>query len=335
MNMQEEKKPKKIKLRFWHYFTLTMFVAMFAAAMFSIFTPKIKKVAIKNEAIITNYDKSKTTFKKITFSGQEIILPETFGVFKATPSNSSAEILANQIISKNQMVSHQSIPNYWTSETTELAKSDYENSYTFIEKDTEQESDLKIIKDEAIKTCSNFYSKYNVDLKLVPQKNSVTYIGKGSGFEQNKVEEKDAYYAQIPLTYEVNGYPVFYENSKEYPFFCKVDNNYNLERVVFKNFFYNFDLTEQLAPITIEQAVNNIKNGTASIINAESQIAYIIDLNWIDEADLYSVEIDYRYDSVLKIVYPFYKFKARLTNSSGINIQAEIITPAIATAKDK
>lgn len=333
--MQEKSTHKQPKLKFWHYFVITMVIAMTAAIMFSIFTPKTKKIAIKNEAIITNYDKSKTTFKKISFSGQKIILPESFSVFKIAPSNSSADTLANQVINKNKMTSHPSIPNYWTSETAELSKSDYENNYTFIETTEGQKSDIKIIKDEAVKACSNFYSKYSVDLKLIPQENSIVYLSQGSGFEQNEVLEKDAYSVQIPLTYEVNGYPVFYENSKDYPFFCKIDNNYRLEKVVFKNFFYNFELTDQLASINIEQAIDNIKDGTASIISAESQIAHIVDLNWIDEADLYSVEIDYRYDDVLKIVYPFYKFKAKLTNSGGINIQAIIITPAIAAAKDK
>lgn len=333
--MQEKQTHRQPRLKFWHYFVIIMIVAMTAAIMFSIFTPKTKKVAIKNETMITNYDKSKTTFKKIAFSGKQIALPESFSIFKIAPSNSSADTLANQIINKNKMTVHPSIPNYWTSETAELAKSDYENNYTFIETSEEQTSDIKIIKAEAVKACSNFYSKYSVDLKLIPQEDSIVYLSQGSGFEQNEVLEKDAYSAQIPLTYEVNGYPVFYESNKDYPFFCKIDNNYRLEKVVFKNFFYNFELTDQLASISIEQAIDNIKDGTASIISAESQIAHIVDLNWIDEADLYSVEIDYRYDDVLKIVYPFYKFRAKLTNSGGINIQAIIITPAIAAAKDK
>jgi len=47
---------------------------------------------------------------------------------------------------------------------------------------------------------------------------------------------------------------------------------------------------------------------------------------------LYSVSIEYRYDEELKIAYPFYKFKAKLINSAGINIEAVIITPAVETA---
>jgi hypothetical protein len=50
---------------------------------------------------------------------------------------------------------------------------------------------------------------------------------------------------------------------------------------------------------------------------------------------LYAVEIEYRYDSELKIAYPFYKFSAKLTNSAGINIEAKIITPAVASAAQK
>lgn len=328
-----DSKRHQLKLRFWHYLVIFVLLTLAASAIFKVITPKAKTVAVKNETITSNYDKTKSTFKKIFFSGNKIAAPDIFNVFSLILSNSSADLLANQIINKNNLVVHETIPNYWSSENAELIKSTYESNYTFVNIINQQENDLKIIQDEAIKTCLNFYSKHNVNLKLVPQTGSIVYLSKGT--EQSKVEAKDAYSMQIPLTYELDGYPVYYQNEKDYPFFCKIDNNYNIRKVVFKDFFSNFEIIDQMSPISIDQAINNIKNGTASIISAESQVAYIVDLNWINEADLYSVEIDYRYDDVLKIVYPFYKFKAKLTNSAGINIQAEIITPAIATAKDK
>lgn len=321
------------RLGFWHYLLIFVAIALTTSIVLGIITPEDKTVALKNEVVISNYDKSKSTFKKISFSGQEITLPETFAIYRATQSNSSAETLANQIINASNLVLHQNIVNYWVGENSELVKSDSEQNYTFAETMASQDNDVKIIKSHAVQTCLNFYNKYNTGLKLAVQENSIGYFDDDE--EQSEVAEQDAYVLQIPLTYELDGYPVFYENEQDYPFFCKIDNTYNLRRVVFKDFFYNFETIDQMPPISIDQAINNIKNGVASIVGAESQVTYIIDLNKINEADLYSVKIDYRYDSVLKIVYPFYKFNGKLTTDEDNNIQAIIITPAVATAIEK
>lgn len=328
-----QNKTLHLKLSFWHYFLVFVAIALTISAILKVITPKTKTVALQNETIVSNYDKTKSTFKKIFFSGTPPTLPESFNLFRLIPSNSSAELLASQIINRNNLMADANIPNYWISSNTFLTKSNYEKNYTFTEVLDDRDSDVKIIRDEAIRTCTNFYSKYSIDLKLVPQEKALIFLSKG--FEQVEVDEKDAYSIQIPLTYELDGYKVFYESDRDYPFFCKIDNKYNLDRVVFKDFFYNFEAVDQMPPISIDQAIASIKSGTVSIISAQSKIADIIDLNWINEADLYSVQIEYRYDDALKIVYPFYRFQARLTNAGGLNIEAELITPAIASATEK
>ena len=333
--MQNKGKTNQPALKFSHYLIMGTVIALIISALFKILTPKEKTLSLSNEAFTSNYNESISTFKKISFSGQEIFIPKTFTIYKVAPGNSSAERLAEQIINQNKLAVHQSISLYWVGVEFELKQSQLEQNYTLARIIDGQEKDIKIVKQEAIDACLNFYTKYNTGLKLTAQEDAILYFDKETGFQQNITEEKLAYSAQIPLTYELEGYPVFYQNENDYPFFCIVNNDYNLRKVIFKDFFYNFEAVDQLASISINQAINNIKNGTASIVSAESQIAYIIDLDLINEADLYSVAIEYRYDSELKIAYPFYKFQAKLTNSAGINIQAEIITPAVANAVEK
>jgi hypothetical protein len=324
---------QRVKLKFWQYLLILSVTALVVSAVLKIITPQGAEVVIKNEVFVKNIDKTESTFKKVVFSGERINIPESFNLYKISQTNISADLLANQIINQNSLIKDERVDNYWVGKNSALSKSLYENNFTYSEILNAQDNDVLIIKEEAVKSCLNFYSKHALDLGLIPQEDAIIFLSKG--LEQEYVEEKDAYYAQIYLSYELDGFPVFYQNEAEYPFFCKIDNNYNLERVVFKNFFYGFEIVESLSPLSIDQAISNIKKGTVSIISAESQITHIIDLNWINEADLYSVEIEYRYDDELKIAYPFYRFEGRLTNSAGINIQATLITPAVATAKSE
>lgn len=323
----------KIKFRFWSVIGVLVFVALLLSVVFKILTPIEKKVVI-NSFAVNNYDTSKSTFKKINYSGPDIIIPEALNIYKSSNDLGLAEELTSRLIADYQLVAHESIENYWLGENYSLAKNSHEHFYTFSSGLKNNGNDeLQIISEAAIETCQNFYKKYNILLPLVPQKNDLIYLN--SGFEQSVVSAQKATFLQIPLTYELDGYKVFYENQNDYPFFCRVDNFYNLERVVFHDFFQEFSITNKLSSLSLDQAIKNIKNGTASIIDAQSKIVSVIDLNWINEADLYAVEIEYRYDSELKIAYPFFKFSAKLTNSAGINIEAKIITPAVASAEEK
>lgn len=328
--MSEPNKSPKKKINFLLLIAFLALGVLLLATVLKIITPTEEKI-VANDFTINNYDDTQSTFKKINFSGVDISIPAAFNIYQAKNSPGLADELANKLIIEYQLVADPNIKNYWLSDNHALAKSSYEHNYTFRSGDkNEGVAELAIITNSAIEICQNFYSKYNILVPLVAQKDSIIYLD--SGFEQNIVKINKATFAQIPLTYELDGYKVFYENRNDYPFFCRVDNFYNLERVNFRDFFQEFETSKQLSSISINQAVNNIKKGNASIIDASSEIATVVDLNWINEADLYSVEIEYRYDNELKIAYPFYKFQAKLTNSAGINIQAEIITPAVASA---
>lgn len=332
-NKKQVKKTAQIKLGFWHYLTIAATIALIVSSILKLITPRQEELSLNNQVFLENHNKTKSSFKKISYSGPDISLPENFSVFQARPSNVAAEILAGKILNDKSMQLHPEIANYWLGENTQLVKSNYENNYTFVEIINKGNEEVYVVEDMAIQTCLNFYKKYQSEILLNVQKKDIIYLNNSE--EQSLTEKETAHVMQIPLTYELEGYPVYYEGEEDYPFFCKIDNNYNLSRVVFKNFFYNFESIFKMPPISVDMAISNIKKGVVSIIDAESQIVDNIDLNWINEAELYSVEIEYRYDDILKIVYPFYRFEGTLTNSAGINIQAALITPAVATAIEK
>lgn len=325
---------KKINLKNLNFTQLVVgitIIALLIAAVLRVITPQEERV-VSSEFVTENYDGSQSSFKKVVFSGIPTTTPEQLNVYSAINSSGLADQLALVLINEHQMVADPQIPDYWLGEKFALTKSSYDQNYVLNGVHEPNENDLPIILTEAIAVCQNFYSKYNINVPLIPREDAVSYFNNSD--EQGFVSPNEATYLHIPLTYELDGYPVFYQNKNSYPFFCRVDNFYELKRAAFRDFFQEFRLVGQFKPLSIDQAVKNIEKGNASVISAQSQIAPIIDLDWIEEADLYRVEIDYRYDEKLKIAYPFYKFSAKLTNSGGINIEAIIITPAIKTAKE-
>lgn len=307
-------------------------VSLLISAILILITPQ-KETIVQNNFVNNNYNQTQTTYKKIDFSGQKIFVPEFFTIFQAKATLNLEDELANKIIREYQLEKDEKMGNYWIKDENFLIKNVFENRWSFDIGSKNESAFVPIVIEEAISQCANFYKKYNLDLSLIAQKNSILYLG--GTLEQRETDQKDAVYLQIPFTYELNGFSVFYENENNYPFFCKIDHNYEVRKIVFKDSYQVFEPAREISSLSLDQAVKNIKNGVGSIIDAQSKIANVIDLNWIIEADLYAVEIEYRYDSELKIAYPFYKFSAKLTNSAGINIEAKIITPAVASAAQK
>ncbi len=331
MNQSQKNKVKK-EIKVIPLLVVFVVFALLISAILTIITPQQEKV-IQTDFVVNNYDQSKSTFKKISFSGEEISLPEKMKIYKINGTLDLSSELAQKMIDEYKLENVGSLENYWAKGAYILNKNTYENRYAFDLDTSQATNQVQMIPSEAIKSCLNFYSKYSVNLILIAQKDHLVFLSGRS--EQTETELARANYIQVPLSYQLDGYPVFYQNENSYPFFCKINNNYQVERVVFKDFFYNFAPIKDLPTISLDQAVRNIKNGKASIIDAKSQLVEVIDLNWINEADLYDVSVDYRLDESLKIVYPFYKFQAKLTNAAGINIQAQIITPAVNTALEK
>lgn len=325
-------KNQKREIKIIPILVIFVIIALLISAILMILTPQKEKV-VQSDFVTSNYNQTQSTFKKVIFTGGETTVPETFKIYQIDTMLSLGDVLASAIIRDYQLENHEKLENYWIKDKHVLIKNTYENRWSLDFSPQKNENRVTIIVDEAIDKCFNFYSKYNIASTLTAQKDNIIYLD--GNLQQEEADPKKATSLQIPLSYELDGYPVFYQNESNYPFFCKINNNYEIERIVFKENLHVFKLVREIPSISIDQAIKNIKNGKVSIINAQSKIVEAIDLNWINEAELQSVSIDYRFDENLKIAYPFYKFQAKIINSAGIDIQAELITPAVNSAVQK
>ena len=330
MNKDKLKKQNNLLIYLGIFVTSSLIIA----SILRILTPEKEKI-IESDFVINNYNKTKTTYKKVVFKGKEIKIPETFSLFRPLNNENQAKYLAEKIIKEYQLIEDQNIKNFWGNDNYYLTYQERNNAYSFYDyrENTEEASTSTSLNiDLFSKNCENFIQEFDLNLSAKRQDQDIFFIGDLEGGAENFEETK---LIEIPFTQEINEYPVFYQNEKAYPFYCRVDKTGEVKTFIFKDLFKEFEEIKQIESINLDTAVNNISKGKASIVYSESNEAEIFDLSYIQSATLSDVSIEYRYDSDLQILYPFYKFQAKIINLDDINIDAEIITPAVSTAQEK
>lgn len=324
---------KKFRQHFAQHFFLYLagfiVVALLLAVILNVLTPQPQKITY-SEFVVKNFDNSNSTFKRVSFSGEKITLPEKLTIFQANKEQ-TANAIAEKIIANFQLGQLENYEGYWRNENKVLIRRELENEFALYDYDAENATDPASLEkgmdvNQAISICDSFFKNASqVDLRA--QLNDVQHLS--VHLESTLVAISEAQSLIIPYGQVIDGYRVYYENENDYPFYCAVSNQYEIRQVVFKDFFLAFEPAGELNSLDIEGAIKNITEGKASIVNAESQITEETDLNWIKEANLKSVELVYRYDSQLNLAYPFYQFTGILTNSSGVDLESTVITPAI------
>lgn len=321
------------KQHFWFYLITFVILGLFISTLLTLLTPKKNKV-IESDFVITNYDQTQTTFKKVEFTGEKITLPDQMAIYTIKSNNQSADQLAQTIIQRLGLIQSEKNSNSWDLGNKSLIKRIYENAYSLYDLDEASPSTqlASINVDQAIETCDQFFQGAS-SVNLLADKENIVYYGQEE--ESGEVAPTEAARLLIPYSQQIGSYRVYLERDVSAPFLCYINNSYHITSVVFKDFFYDFIPSVAIDSVSLDQALKNINNGKASIIDATTNYASTFDLNWIKEARFDKVEIVYRYDSTLKAAYPFYQFTGSLVNNDGITLQAKVITPAVLSEADK
>jgi len=318
-----------LQRHFLLYLGISILLALLLSLVFNLLTPQRQKVS-RSEFVVTNYDNSNTTFRQVTYSGAAMELPEQLPVYQPA-SEQNAEEIAQTIISNFQLTPLEKMEGYWTSTDKALIKRSLENKYALYDYAAQNASDAATLRraissEQAIEVCDLFFQNAST-ATLLPAVDNIEYLS--LSLEPQPVSPDQAQILIIPYSHSLDSYPLYYANENDFPFYCRVTNQYQISQVVFKDFFYSFAQVGQLDSISVDQAVRNIKDGQASIISAGSKIADVFDLSWIKQAELTELKLVYRYDPDLRLAYPFYQFSGILTNNDGLNLRAIVITPAV------
>ena len=307
-------------------------LGLLLSLLIRVLTPPEKNL-VQSDFVVKNYDSTKSDFKKVAWLGTESPIPEKLSIFQQNNELDLAKYLADLLISEHNLTPMEGVENYWINENKFLMYSPLEKSFVYNTSNEISNEAPQMIIDEAIRKCTDFYRQYNLDINLSAQKKDIIYLNNDQ--DHGEVTLENATALQIPFIHQVGEYSLMYQNENNPPFVCRVDNNYQVIKLTFKEKFHQFEPTLELNTISLEEAINNIKDGKASIIYATTGQPERLDLSWIETADLTDFEIEYRFDETTKIAYPFFKFEATITNSSGVTMQAIIITPAVNTQAEK
>lgn len=333
MTNQDKKTTTKHELSFSIKALIFFSTILFIAAIIRLLTPPEKKV-VESEFVTKNYDKTISSFKKVTWLDTNKTIPEKLLLYQQSNEINLVDYLVNELKNQYALVPLEKANNYWMGEEASLNFNVYDKVFVFITfKETTIDDGPQIIKDEAIQKCLDFFKQYNLDLKLFAKTDEIIYLS--SEHDHQEVSPVDADSLIIPFGYRVGDFELMQQNENNPAFSCLINKNYEVGKLVFKEKFYQFEPTLEMNTISLDQAVKNIEKGKASIIYATIGQPERLDLNWIETADLTDFEIEYRFDETTKVAYPFFKFEAAITNSSGVTMQAIIITPAVNTQAEK
>lgn len=324
------------------------------AGVVRLFTPReveIEKTSFSN----TNANGSVSSFSNILYVGPEISTPNSLPVFSVEENTA----LSNQVLPVlRETYSLRPVPNVenaWRSQSANLVKDVYSGEYSLFLSYTETNNPLTadsvseddvdqlaevflqnpennlVTEAEAIEIASNTLESLLPAVRLSPLKNEVIQLSKHADpyySEENTIDD-DFVYA-IPFTYLLNDYPLYLGKNYAQPFVVTVSDIGQVLSLRFFETLVSVSLVSEKPVVSVDQSLVAInQNDVASIIKTELDVSQEISLNTIQSGTLEEVSLEYRYDDVLGLAYPFYRFRGQITNQDELTYTVELITPAV------
>jgi len=136
----------------------------------------------------------------------------------------------------------------------------------------------------------------------------------------------------IPFTQNIGDFPTYYTNQRNLPILVNITSENTVQRLSFSPTLFTLSSSgPELKTTSLEDAITNINQNQAAIISSTQERFGPLDMATIIGGTLTSVSVEYRTDEELRLAYPFYHLKGVLSNQQGTALNAEVITPAVAT----
>lgn len=323
-----------------------VFTAIIVASILNALTPKSKEeISVPiSETSRLNLNQSASTFSNIEFVGQD---PSqeidrelgVYGIENFSGSNQVDEII--QILSKQLGLT----PDLETNVEDFLIGPDYSLAYT------ESENRLLLVKhlnqNMAAEDLSSLSSKrVNFDMALTQTQAFVNQLfpnhefsanpSKAAFFEGeihlNPTTESRANYVQIPFSQQLDSLPLVFDQQDHQPIEILIDHDLVITKATITPFQVSPTLISKEKLLTIDGVIERINNrsiGSIIAVSQEGVVSQPLDIEEIAGGLLKEVELEYRLDAGLRLVYPFYKFTGTLVNDEGQSFEVTLITPAI------
>jgi len=305
-------------------------VLLVIAAIIQIYTPKTLVVP-QTSFVSTNSNNTIPNLRKVSYTGPTPDFPNQFSIFSASLVVSETQMIQD-LSAKYGLLRVNPTSNIWTNGALSLFKDTSANHFVLTLKDLRNES-LPIVNPTTSEQVATSYLRETFpQIQLRPLMDQATYFVLALEIESNTSSDK-ATGMNIPFTQvlETEEFPVIFEKADQPLFFVTMDGNNTVRLVTFYSQFQNYVKVDTKAPISVEQALDQIQNGVGSILSASTVEVNRVKMSDLTSAILTAVTVEYRLDPQSSLLYPFYKFSGTATSANNVAADIQVITPAIQT----
>lgn len=304
-------------------------IALVATQLFRWLTPE----AIESDVVILeNYDGSETSYSNIQYVGEAIAVPAQLPTGTATRTQLSASDFKQKIIDEFGLVlepeTEEGFGDVYSSTQFELYESPDHNYFQVTNKvPTDAES---IDTQTALQTAQTLADTLYPETTMSRVVSETEYLITEDG-EYESTTPDEANVMKISFSSTVGNYPVYENQNVFFPLTVWINNEYEVERLIAFPYYYAVENSDSVPTLTYTQALSNIENDNASILDTHFLGAGFLTLNEISSATLSSGQVEYRFNMATQTAIPYYRFRGSATNAQSQEFDIDIITPAIQT----
>lgn len=281
-----------------------------------------------------NKDGSQSEFYEVINQVSEIEVPDNFSIATYTNNSINFEKVKNDLINNLNLQQNPSVDTIWSNEKWYLNYQPDSNEYILLNLENSEEGHEKKLPngfnlDQLVMFVENQMKNFLPEIGVSVRTDSIDFW---PNEHENYVELStisEATFADVPLTYTIDGYPIFDKKESTYPFRMTVYSDLSFGKLTYSPFSIDIRMAGNKKSISVEEAVENIRtNRFASIIENFQEQGNELKIEQILSVTFEQVSIEYRIDEEQRLIYPFYKFSGEAETENDI-LWLEVLTPAI------
>jgi hypothetical protein len=324
----------KLNNNFLKYFFLFSFLLLIINITVRFFLPK--EVPIQTSDFqTTNKDGSQSIFLEVTSIIDESNknVPDSFSIATYENKDVNFDAIKNSLITTLNLSVHPSVETIWSNDDWYLNYQPETNKYILLSLEnndhlTEVNLPTGFNIDDLTTFVENEKSKFLPNLNIGVQVDEIEYWLDDHEFVEQTTIEK-ATFANVPLTYTIGGYPIFYKKEAIFPFYLTVFSDLSFGKLTYYPFETTPNIIGEKNSLSIDQAIENIRtNKFASIISNVQERGTELKIDTILSVNFETYSIEYRVDEEQGLIYPFYRFSGNAETTND-NLWVEVLTPAV------
>lgn len=279
-----------------------------------------------------NPDNTNTEFLNLTFSGSAPAAPEKMWVAKVLSfGKTNSQELLNSLINAYDLQQSPYVDTMWIGKTHSLEYDLENNEYRLSTRLSLDNPAPHLIEPS---TVSQLVSRANTEAKKIfPTIKLVSFPNKAQllkgGLEFGPASQDDALYIGVPFGLSFYDTPVLLEYELDFPMVVYIDARGEVFRIVARPFSAEFEAKSQHFSLSVQEALQEIQRGNASIIESYSERTFTPKLDKVVRGEFTNATLEYRIDPNNNLLVPYYHFVGTLVNYDNDLFTADVITPAV------